>query len=355
MSERSNIEVERINAGEVFAAWRAELAALAKERLGETRDTSELRVVLRDGAVALHWVHDGIEQALGGAASLHAALASNAAIVGTRRDAVLALPSSDVLRPVVRMPHANERILRSALQYELEKLSPVPPDEVYFDFRVLGRDREANTVEVELRIIRRAIVDDALALCGAAGLSVGAIRFEGDPRPADRNAFPVDRAAWMRGLGRRHAVAALAGLALALLLAVLLASYLRGAAVLDSLTDELLTEGARASRVEQLQHRIDKAGTQLAFLAERKRSPLFVAILADVSRTLPDGSWLTDFSMSGAKIRVGGYSRAASDLIGVFDRSGRFANAQFAAPVTQGPSPGIERFDLSFDVAGAPR
>jgi hypothetical protein len=160
---------------------------------------------------------------------------------------------------------------------------------------------------------------------------VSAIRFQDDVRPADRSAFPADRRAWLLGLWRRRSVAALGGLAVFLLLAVLLASYLRGAAILDSLTDELLTEGARASRVEQLQHRIEKA------------------------TTLPDGSWLTEFSMSGNRIRIGGYSRAASDLIGVFDRSGRFINAQFAAPVTQGPSPGIERFDLTFETAGAAR
>ena len=353
MSERSDIEVERITAGDVFAAWRAELGALFGDHLAG--DTGEPCVVLRGGQPSLRWMHDGVERTLGEGASLRETLVANAATVGTRRDAVLELPASDVLRPVVKLPYANARILRSALQYELEKLSPVPPDQVYFDFRMLGRDRETNAVEVELRIIRRDIVDGALALCREAGLSIGAIRFEGDRLAADRGAFPVDRNAWARALWRRHAIAALGGLATALLLAVLLASYLRGASTLDSLTDELLTEGAHASRVEQLQHRIDKAGTQLAFLAEQKRSPLFVAIMADVSRTLPDGSWLTDFSMSGNKIRIGGYSRAASELIGVFDRSGRFANAQFAAPVTQGPSPGIERFDLSFDIAGAPR
>lgn len=361
-TERSDVEEERIGAAEVLAAWRAELAALAKERLGDAfaGDTSELRVALREGKVALHWRHGDVDRSLGEAEngedagrSLRAMLAASGAVIGARRDVVLELPSSNVLRPVVKLPHASERILRSALQYELEKLSPVPPDEVYSDFRVLGRDREANTTEVELRIIRRATVDEALGLCRSAGLSVSAIRFEGDIRPADRTAFPVDRNAWLLGLWRRRSVAALGGLAVFLVLAVLLASYLRGAAVLDSLTDELLSEGARASRVEQLQHRIEKAGTQLAFLAEQKRSPLFVAILADVSRTLPDGSWLTDFSMSGNRIRIGGYSRAASDLIGVFDRSNRFANAQFAAPVTQGPSPGVERFDLTFEIAGA--
>ncbi len=361
MSAERDLGDLRQGAAEVLTAWRAELSAMVEERFGGglAGDDSELRVALHGGTVALTWRQGGSEQVLGETSTtqedierwVRATLAS----IGNPGDAVLELSSSDVLRPVVKLPHASERILRSALQYELEKLSPVPPDEVYFDFRVLGRDREANTAEVEVRIIRRAIVDDALALCRSAGLSVGEIRFEGDARPADRGSFPMDRNAWLRSLWRRWSVALVGMLALILLLAVLLASYLRGAATLDALTDEMLTEGARASRVEQLQHRIEQTTTQLAFLAEQKRSPLFVAILADVTRTLPDGSWITEFTMSGSKIRIGGYSRAASDLIGVFDRSGHFTNAQFAAPVTQGPSQGIDRFDLTFDVAGAPK
>ena len=85
-----------------------------------------------------------------------------------RNDAVLKLAASDVLRPMVRLPYATERVLRSALRYELEKLSPIPPDEVYFDFRIVGRDKVENTAEIELRIIRRDIVDRMIELCRAA-------------------------------------------------------------------------------------------------------------------------------------------------------------------------------------------
>ena len=147
----------------------------------------------------------------------------------------------------------------------------------------------------------------------------------------------------------------LGGGVLALLLALLLATYLRSAMLLDMITDAVAEEGIRAARVEQLQSRIERASAQLAFLSRQKRAPLFAAILADVTRTLPDGTWLTQFDLSGSKIRIEGYSRSASDLIAVFERSGRFTNAQFAAPVTQGPTPMIDRFDLSFEIAGGAR
>jgi general secretion pathway protein L len=297
---------------EMLAAWRAELAAAAREWFGE------------DDAP-------------------------------TGRDGNLVLPSACVLRPTVRLPNAPERTLRSALKYELERLSPVSPDDVYFDFTVLLRDKTSNTAEVELRIVRRDIVDEAARRLNASGASVAAIRFEGDDKPADTSAFPIDRGAYLRDQWRRKRAAILGGAALALLLAVLLAAYLRGAEISDDLADQVADEGMRAARVEQLQQRIERATAQLAFLGKQKRSPLFVAILSDVAHTLPDGTWLTEFDLSGDKIRIEGYSRSASELIAIFDRSGRFANAQFAAPVTQGITPGVERFDLTFQLAGGVR
>lgn len=299
-------------AAEILAAWRAELAAAGREWFGEDDDVPD------------------------------------------RRDRILVLPSGGVLRPTVRLPNASERTLRSALKYELEKLSPVPPEQVYFDFNVTRRNRESNSAEVELRIIRRDIVDEAVRRTHAAGFGVAAIRFEGDARPAGKNSFPVDRSAYLRDQWRRRRAAVLGIAALVLLVAALLAAYLRGAEISSDLADQVSNEGMRAARVEQLQRRIERATAQLAFLGEQKKSPLFVAVLDDVAHTLPDGTWLTEFDLSGSKIRIEGYSRSASELIAIFDRSGRFANTQFAAPVTQGAAPGIERFDLTFELAGAP-
>lgn len=322
---------------DLLAAWRAELGTLGRKYFGDG-----------DGELLVDYHPDLPDRAV------RAALAGLAGTAG-RRDVVLILPSKEVLRPSVRLPYASQRTLRDALKYELEKLSPVSPDEVYFDFEMLARDRASNTVEIALRIIRRDVVDQALRLCRGAGLAVSAIRFEGDARAADPASFPVDRTAHLRAQWRRNNLAILAGAALALLFALLLATYLRGAMTLDALTEAVSEEGVRAARVELLQQRIDRAAAQLTFLGKQKRAPLFAAILADVTRTLPDGTWLTQFDLAGNKIRIEGYSRSAADLIAVFDRSGRFVNAQFAAPVTQGSAPGIERFDLAFEIAGAPR
>jgi general secretion pathway protein L len=348
MSADDSADDLRSAASGVLAAWRAELGALFGPALQGDRD--ELIVECAGDTIVLVWA--GHE--LGHVARDGEPRALRPLLAPVKRsDAVLKLAASDVLRPTVRLPYASERVLRSALRYELEKLSPIPPDEVYFDFRIVSRDKTENTAEIELRIIRRDIVDPLLELCHAAGLKIGAIRFGDDARDADPDMFPVDRTASLRSQWRRNSVALLGGAVTALVLALVFVSYMRGSETLDALTDEIATESISASRVEQLQSRLEHTTRQLTFLGQQKRAPLFAQVLTDVTHTLPDGTWITEFNMtSGSKIRISGYSHSASDLIAIFDRSGKFANAQFAAPVTQGAGPGVERFDLTFEVVG---
>lgn len=339
-----------MSAAELFANWKREFGAF--RAFGEAwSESGELGLAVRGSEATLAFQKTELGHVVAGASEAPRQLRALASQAG-RRDAVLSLPSSDVLRPTVRLPRASAQTLRRALGYEIERLSPIAPDAVYFDFAVTGRDQASNTVEVELRIIRRDIVDSAVALCHAAGLTVSAIRFDDDPRPADWRVFPVDRSGYLRAQARHRGPALLLGAAAVLLLAILLALYLRGAAVADDLNDQVSTEGMRAAEVERLRHRIDRTATQFAFLERQRRAPSFVAVLNDVTRTLPDGTWITEFDLTGNRIRIGGYSHAASDLIAVFDRSGKFTNAQFAAPVTQGTSAGVERFDLTFELAG---
>jgi len=341
-----------MSAADIFSDWKKEFGAFAGFSAA-WNEAAELTLAFRSGeAVLAFGTQIGHVAATAQDAPQRLRALLSQANIG-RHDVELSLSSGDVLRPSLRLPRASAQTLRRALGYEIERLSPISPDAVYFDFAVTSRDAASNTVEVELRIIRRDIVDAAVALAHAAGLSVSAIRFEDDPRPADWRAFPVDRSGFLRAQARHRGPALLAGAAAVLLLAIPLALYLRGAAVADDLNDQVFTEGMRAAEVERLRHRIDRTATQFAFLEKQRRAPSFVAVLNDVTRTLPDGTWITEFDLTGNRIRIEGYSHAASDLIAVFDRSGKFTNAQFAAPVTQGTTAGVERFDLTFELAGA--
>jgi general secretion pathway protein L len=270
-------------------------------------------------------------------------------------DVVLLIPGTDVLRPTLQLPNGRASALAGALRYELERLTPLDTDELYFDYVIAARERSTNTARIQLRIIRKEIVDSAVALCRTSGLRIAAIGFEGDTRPASWRQFPVDRAAHLRDLWRAQGNAALSGVAVLLLAAFLFAVYARGSAEIDSLNDQVADEGQHAARVERIAREIVTTRREFAALAREKSQPLAVAVLADLTRILPDGTWLSEIQIDGRTVRIQGNSPSASELIGRIDSSGRFANAQFEAPVVQDAALHADHFSMVLDVAGATR
>jgi general secretion pathway protein L len=264
-------------------------------------------------------------------------------------DVALLLPASQVLRPHLQLPAASNTTLRKAAFYELERLSPIDPEQVYFDHVVLDADRKKKKADIELRIIKKTSVDSAVALCREVGLAVGSIGFEGDSREADRRYFPVDTAAFLRLRWRRFNVLLLAGLAVLLLALLLIAAYWRGSEQSDLLSDQVGVAGQRAAVVHRLKHEILDVRAQIEFPLAQKSAPTVIQILSEVTQILPAGTWLTEFAINDGKVHVQGFSNAPSDLIGLIDKSPYFADAQFEASL-QSAQDNAEHFDLSFNL-----
>jgi len=176
----------------------------------------------------------------------------------------------------------------------------------------------------------------------------------GDAQSADWRYFPVDRGALMRGLWRHWGSAMLAALAAILSLALLLAVASHAAGKNQALDARLADENVRAAYVARLERQMDLIRGQAAFVAQRRSATTYVAMLAALTKALPDDTWLTEIQLDGGKLHIQGFSRAASGLIAKLDRSGHFSNTQFGAPLVRNDADGTERFDLTAKVTGAP-
>ena len=346
-------------AAELISEWRFELSRFARQLLASPFARGGESVLLAIGTddVVIKLVSgtrtEEIGRALGAgeasAREVSTLLAASERVPRGTTDVIIELPEQDVLRRRFELPAASRSTLARAVPFELERLSPIEADRLYYDFNILDAGRSKKQAELELRIVKRSAVDDAIALARAAGLKVGVIRFAGDPREAHWRAFPADRGALLRIKWRQWNVFALLGLMLVLGIAVVFAAYLRGAAAADALSDEVDTAGTRAAVIHRLNHEISDVRAQIEFPLAQKRGPFLLAILAEVTRLLPDGTWLTEFEYDAGKVHIQGFAKSASDVVGQIDRSPMFANAQFMAPL-QSAQNGNERFDLSFDV-----
>lgn len=271
---------------------------------------------------------------------------------GKSVDILVRLPVDEMLCRRLRLPAAAKRKIRPILAMELERQSPLPPEQVYHDHVMITEGRRSKTIDVDLRLVRRVAIDDARQLCRAVGLTHPTIGFFG-PACGDVPPF-ADRGRGGRPrLPRQHMISvATAAVICALSLATAVTEGVRRDRDWESLQAAVQEARGQAQAVERLRTEVGIARERSEFLGRQKRSLIVSQILTEITDLLPDGTWLFQLELNGTEVRIRGYSPASSALIALFDESGGFSNARFRSPVTPGPRGDLERFDLSADYRG---
>ena len=87
------------------------------------------------------------------------------------------------------------------------------------------------------------------------------------------------------------------------------------------------------------------------FLVEKKKNAtLVIEFVDEISRILPDHTWIARLDLSGNKLQLQGQSQASSSLISIIEASPYFENVSFQSPVVQIAGTDRDRFHLSADV-----
>jgi general secretion pathway protein L len=264
------------------------------------------------------------------------------------------LPAERALRSQITLPLAASRNLAQVVGFELERHTPFKRADVYFAHRLVRRDASSRTLVVEVTVVPRAIVDEALAIARRhsiepLGVIVAAPPGGAAPSP---NLLPQ---------GRRDLVRSLPDIILAVALAA--AIGLAGAALAIPLwqahrtADELALRLAEAKREAdaslQLQKEIDALTEDAQFLVVRRRqTPYVSALLADLTHLLPDDAWLTELTITASDVQISGFASSATALLASIDHAGSFTDAAFRASVTQDAKLGREQFDITAKLAG---
>lgn len=81
----------------------------------------------------------------------------------------LGIPREESIFRYVELPLAVKENLRDTLSYEMEKYVPLDADTAYFDFQVIGEDKEAGKVSLLLVVVKRESIDPYIALASRQG------------------------------------------------------------------------------------------------------------------------------------------------------------------------------------------
>ena len=340
--------------GEFFGWWRTELAGMlpdAWRRSFERRhDTlllspmgGELRVSRRDNGRLEELGR--ISTALPNAAERVAAILAGLKAESTRVE--VTVPPEKLLVKEIQLPLAAEENLRQVLGFEMQRQTPFRAEQVYFHYRIVARRPQSQQLAVQLSVVPRAVVEGVLDPLGDWDLIP--VQSDGKTDQDDRVFAFAPGAAGQRpssGLQR-----ALLILSLVLLVAAVAIPLLQQQRYLDELRARLAEVRAAATTASDLQQRIDQHQARSRYLfAQKAGQPASVELLEELSRRLPDDTWLFRVEVRDDKVYLQGTSTSASALIAELEDSRFLEDVRFASPVTQDGASGRERFHLSAGV-----
>jgi len=98
--------------------------------------------------------------------------------------------------------------------------------------------------------------------------------------------------------------------------------------------------------VRGLEQEIVRIGSALRALEKQRASLSTAAVWRETSHLLPDHSWATDWRFRSGVVSIAGFSAAATELVGLFEKSPLFTQANLDAPITFDAVNGREHFSL---------
>lgn len=349
-----------------FAWWFGELAAVVPSRFRRLVSGTSQKLVLEFAAgevvVGAETAGDyreigRIDTSLHEPARWRGAMAKLTRKLGRgRTNATIRLPQDKILQKSIRLPLATEENLREVLGFEMDRHTPFKSGEVFYDHRLIARDDEAQQIVVELAVAPRALVESAVGKTREFDLDPISVEIAGDDATGDNvfNLLPLEQD---DGKGRNGGRLTFALGLLALLLGAL-AVYIpmdRERREAEHLLDRVASARAEAERADRLRDEINETIEAGEFLVDKKRqTPAVIELLDELTRLLPDDTWLLQFQQQGPKITVAGYSAGASDLVGVIEQSPYFQDAEFRSIVAQDVNVGLERFQITARVEREP-
>lgn len=337
--------------GRALAAW---LPVRVRRAIGVDRGRL-LLVPVADGAIDLRLQRAGELHDLG-RVPVMADAASEDPLAPVLAPAAVGLPRWLVLPPggsLVRrlaLPAAAADRLRDVMRFELDRQTPFAPEDVLYDARLLGR-RPDGQLDVELVAAPRARVEPLLALLGPlAGRLAGVDVLEPDgvPRgvnlldPAARRRQPDPWQVWNR---------VLVGVGVVAIAAALVTSLDNRRQAADALDADVLARSRPARMAAQQRQALVDLVQGQAFLDRRRTElPTSVEVMDELSRRLPDGTYLEKLAMEGDRLTLIGLSSQAPSLVNRLEGAPLWRSPALAGALQPDPASGRDRFTLTAEL-----
>ncbi len=271
-------------------------------------------------------------------------------------EVVLRLSPHHVLRRVFALPAAAAENLDQVVAFEMDRLTPFTAEQVYFQARLVQKNARSDQIDVELVLVLRDKLDDILDRLSAWGLMPEVVDVQPDddedvdPSEVRYNLLPQHmrpkRSHWVKALNIFLGVV----LSLFVLLIFAMPIWFDRQWML-TLQEQVEKAERTAKEVQSLKMDVDRRMHESVFVLEKKQqAPILIDVLNELSRIIPDKTWLTSLQYKDRRIQIQGQSPSASTLIEIIEASPVFQQTRFVSPVTRDRRTKLERFQIATDV-----
>jgi general secretion pathway protein L len=352
LDSRANQELAKF-----FQWWGGELLSLIPEKIRGFFLQERAKLVLTrvaDG-LALTLAEHGSNRVIGefsfdedGVKRREALFQENPALL--EAELVLKLADDQCLLRHLKLPAAAEENLKQVVAFEMDRWTPFKAEQVYFGTRVTERLPDTKQIRFELALTPKQKLDPLIDEVIAAGWRPERVDIGPEPEGHGMDLLPE------RFRPHRSRVPQIVtGIAATILLLILGAAFAVPITMNRSMAEELRLEVKKASKVaeevETLKKEVERQRNEHSFLSRKKRNePTMLDMLNELTKVMPDDTWLNGLQYRDRKVTVQGQSPAASSLIERIEASDVFKNTSFVSPVTKDVASGQERFQITSEV-----
>lgn len=247
---------------------------------------------------------------------------------------VLRFASSLGFRRKARFPSAARAHLDDAARLALPRLSPLPAAETAFAIERDSLVESDGWIDVSLAMVKRADLDQAVSRAEALGLRPAAADLAGD----DPDAAPVcDLREGRRPPSAGHSAfrwtMVLAGMLLVAAAALALDARFRLAPRLAAVETPAAIEASLQAAIRHARAKVEADSLTVA--------------VADLSRRLPDGAYVTDLAFDRGEVRVSLLAWDAVAAQRALESAPEFTGVNFSGARVRDEETGRERFELT--------
>lgn len=267
--------------------------------------------------------------------------------------ATVLLPESSVLRCELRLPPVAQRDVARVVELQLERKLPLPPEQLYVDWRVREALADRSRI-VDVIMARRTVIDRLRESVLARGARPVAITSK---EPAGRQHFnllpaPTRRLSFAVGTRERY----LAWSAAALIFVYVAVAVGKGWLERASISDDLAQARAQMTKIREQRALLVTQGKPIALLHKVMSQPSAAEALVAVSSAFPQDSWIYQADIralaGSVSVNLEGYAPSGTALLQGLEGSGRLEAIELIEATSAGVGSGSERVELKARVRG---